>query len=72
MAIPPPVVTASGSTGQTFTLGGSAVAVDSGVRVTSADADLTGAAMTIVKSQTGDTLQFTTRTESPAATRAAC
>ena len=54
-----PVVTTSGNTGQTFTLGGSAVAVDSGVTVTSSDTDLTGATMTIANAQSGDTLNFT-------------
>ena len=47
MAIAPPVVTTSGSTGQTYTLGGSAVAVDSGLTVTSYDTDITGATVTI-------------------------
>ena len=59
VAIAAPVVTASGSTGQTFTLGGSAVAVDSGITATSADADITGATETITSPQTGDTLTFT-------------
>ncbi len=54
-----PVVSTSGNTGQTFTLGGSAVAVDSGVLVTSSDVDLTGASMTIADYQSGDTLNFT-------------
>ena len=57
-AIAAPVVTASGSTGQTFTLGQSAVHVDSGITATSADADLTGATETITNLQTGDTLIF--------------
>ncbi|HEX4143756.1 MAG TPA: Calx-beta domain-containing protein, partial [Pirellulales bacterium] len=56
-----PVVTASGSTGQTFTLGGSAVTVDSGITATSADASLTGATETITNAQTGDTLIFNTQ-----------
>ncbi|HEX4143301.1 MAG TPA: hypothetical protein VHY91_07105, partial [Pirellulales bacterium] len=56
-----PVVTASGSTGQTFTLGGSNVTVDSGITATSADASLTGATETIVGAQTGDILHFTTQ-----------
>ena len=47
-----PVVTPS-STAHTFTTGGSAVAVDSGVTVSSSDADLTGATVTI----SSDTLQ---------------
>ena len=59
VAIAAPVVTASGSTGQTFTLGGSAVAVDSAITATSHDADLTGATETITSPQTGDTLLFT-------------
>ncbi len=54
-----PVVTTSGSTGQTFTLGGSAVAVDSAVTVTSSDTDITGASETITNYQSGDTLNFT-------------
>ena len=55
-----PVVTPSGTT-NTFTIGGSAVAVDSGVTVTSNDADLTGATLTISSGtlQSGDTLNFT-------------
>ena len=58
-SIAAPVVTASGTT-NTFTVGGSAVAVDAGMTVTSDDADLTGATMTISSGtlQTGDTLQF--------------
>ena len=53
-------MTPSGTT-NTFTLGGSAVAVDSGVTVTSYDADLTGATVTISAGtlQSGDTLNFT-------------
>ena len=58
MVIAAPVVTPSGTT-NTFTLGGSAVAVDAGVTVTSSDADLTGATVTITNYQTGDTLNFT-------------
>ena len=54
-----PVVTTSGSTGQTFTLGGSAVAVDSGLTVTSSDADITGASEVIANYQSGDALNFT-------------
>ena len=54
----PPVVTPSGTT-NTFTVGGSAVAVDSGVTVTSYDTDLTGATVTITNYQSGDTLNFT-------------
>ena len=55
----PPVVTTSGSTGQTFTLGGSAVAVDSGISVTSSDTDITGASETITNYQSGDSLIYT-------------
>ena len=58
VAFAPPVVTTSGSTGQTVTVGGAAVAVDSGVTVTSADANLTGATETIANYQSGDTLHF--------------
>jgi hypothetical protein len=58
-AVSPPVVTTSGSTGQTYTLGGSAVAVDSGLTVTSSDADITGASEVITNFQTGDALNFT-------------
>jgi hypothetical protein len=61
VAIAAPVVTASGSTGQTYTLGGSNVAVDSGITATSADASLTGATETITNAQTGDTLHFSTQ-----------
>ena len=53
-----PVVIPSGTT-NTFTVGGSAVAVDSGVTVTSVDADLTGATVTINNFQSGDKLNFT-------------
>ncbi|HEX4143090.1 MAG TPA: hypothetical protein VHY91_06040, partial [Pirellulales bacterium] len=60
--INPPSVTASGSTGQTFTLGGSSVAVDSGITVTAgSDSSITGATETITNAQTGDTLHFTTQ-----------
>ena len=66
-------MTTSGSTGQTFTLGGSAVAVDSGLTVTSIDTDLTGASMTITNYQSGDSLNFTTdERHHAAATPAAC
>ena len=60
MAIAAPVVTPSGTT-NTFTVGGSAVAVDSGVTVASYDTDLTGATVTISAGtlQSGDTLNFT-------------
>ncbi len=54
-----PVVTTSARTGQTFTLGGSAVAVDSGISVTSSDTDITGASMTIANYQVGDSLNYT-------------
>ena len=55
-------VTPSGTT-NTFTVGGSAVAVDAGVKVTSSEADLTSATMTISPAalQTGDTLNFTSQ-----------
>ncbi len=55
-----PVVIASGTT-NTFTVGGSAVAVDSGVTVNSNDPQLMGATVTISAGtlQTGDTLNFT-------------
>jgi uncharacterized repeat protein (TIGR03803 family) len=56
--IPAPVVTTSGSTGQTFDVGSSAVAVDSGLTVSSPDTDLTGAKMTITVDRSGDTLNF--------------
>ena len=52
-------VKTSGSTSQTFTLGSSAVAVDSGVTVSSNDTDLTGASMTITNFQSGDALNYT-------------
>ena len=57
-----PVVTASGTT-NTFTVGGTAVAVDAGVTLTSNDTDLTGATLTISSGtlQTGDSLNFTTQ-----------
>ena len=58
VAIAAPVVTLSGTT-NTFTIGGSAVAVDAGVTVTSVDADLTGATVTINNLQSGDKLNFT-------------
>ncbi len=54
-----PVVSTSGSTGQTYTLGGSAVAVDSGISVTSSDTDITGASETIANYQSGDSLNYT-------------
>ena len=57
----PPTVTASGSTGQTFTVGSAAVLVDSGLTVTSSDTDITGASMAITNKQTGDTLNFTSQ-----------
>ncbi len=43
----------------TFTLGGSAVAVDSGISVTSSDTDITGASMTITNYHSGDSLNYT-------------
>ena len=54
-----PVVTPSANAANTFTLGGSSVAVDSGVTVTSSEADLTDATVTINDYQSGDTLDFT-------------
>ena len=54
----PPVVAASVNTGQTYTLGGSPVAVDSGITVTSGDSDITGASMTITDYQVGDAFGF--------------
>ena len=67
-------MTPSGTT-NTFTVGGAAVAVDSGVTVTSSDTDLTGATVTISAGtlQSGDTLNFTNQNGITAATtRAAC
>jgi cyclophilin family peptidyl-prolyl cis-trans isomerase len=57
-----PVVTPSGTT-NTFTVGGSAVAVDSGVKVSSSSTDLTGATVAISSGtlQSGDTLGFSTQ-----------
>jgi hypothetical protein len=52
-----PLVTPSGAT-NTFTIGGAAVAIDSGVAVTSYDTDLTGATVTINNPQSGDGLNF--------------
>ena len=57
----PPTVTASGSTGQTFTVGSTAVPVDSGLTVSSSDTDITGASLAITNKQTGDTLNFTSQ-----------
>jgi hypothetical protein len=61
-AIPAPVVTPSGTT-NTCTVGGSAVAVDAGVLVSSYDNDLSGATVTISAGtlQSGDTLNFSTQ-----------
>ncbi len=55
-----PLVTASGDPASTFTPGGSAVAVDTQLSVSSADTDLTGATLTISAAtlQTGDLLIF--------------
>ena len=61
VAIAAPTVTASGSTGQAFMLGGATVAVDSGLTVSSADADLSGASLTITNYQSGDLLSFTSQ-----------
>ena len=71
-SIAPPTVTASGSTGQTFTLGGSAVAVDSGITVTSTDADITGATETIAVPDRRYAPSSPVRTASPAAMPVAC
>ncbi len=56
----PELLTASGAT-STFTVGGAAMAVDSGLTVSSYDADLTGASVTISADtlQAGDVLNFT-------------
>ncbi|HEX4145357.1 MAG TPA: choice-of-anchor Q domain-containing protein [Pirellulales bacterium] len=56
--IDPPTVTPSTNPTGTFALGGAAVAIDSGVTVTSADPTITGATMTINNFQTGDVLNF--------------
>ena len=56
--VSPPVVTPSGLTAG-YTAGGPAGAVDPGVTVTSSDADITGASMTINNYQSGDLLNFT-------------
>ncbi len=58
VAFAAPVVTPSGIA-NTFTLGTSAMAVDSGVTVTSSDTDITGASMTIANYQSGDSFNFT-------------
>ena len=60
VAFPAPVVTASGSTAS-YTAGAAAVVVDSGVTVSSEDADITGATVKISLAtfQSGDTLSFT-------------
>jgi hypothetical protein len=60
VAFAAPVVTPSGTI-NTFTIGGGAVAVDAGVTVSSTDADLSGATVTISAGtlQSGDTLHFT-------------
>ncbi len=55
-----PSVFASGNTAH-YTAGGPAVAVDSGLTVSSQDADLTGASMQITNVQAGDTLNFTSQ-----------
>ncbi len=57
-----PTVTPSSTTG-TFRIGGAAMAVDSGLMVSSSDADLSGATVTIAPGtlQTGDTLNFTSQ-----------
>ena len=43
----------------TYTLSGSAVIVDAGISVASADADITGVTETITNYQVGDVLSFT-------------
>jgi hypothetical protein len=57
--VTPPAVKASGAI-NTFTIGGAATAVDSSVTVSTGDADLTGATVTISPTtlQPGDTLNF--------------
>ena len=72
VTVAPPSVTTSGSTGQTFTLGGTAKAVDSGVTVTSSDADITGASETITNYQSGDALNFTNQSGITGSYSAAC
>ncbi len=57
------IVTPSGAA-NAFTVGGSPVAVDSGVTITSTDSDLTGATITIASPQSGDLLSFTSPTGS--------
>ena len=52
-------MTTSAGTDRTFTLGGSAVAIDSGISVTSSDTDITGASETIANDQSGDSLNYT-------------
>ena len=72
VAIAAPVVTPSGTT-NTFTVGGAAVAVDSGVTVTSCDTDLTGATVTITQLSVGRHAQFhQPERHHAAATPAAC
>ncbi len=57
----PPSVTSGGSPAS-YTVGGSAVAVDSGVKVvTGTDADITSAAMVLTNPQSGDTLNFSSQ-----------
>jgi ribosomal protein S11 len=55
----PPVVTPAGTT-NTFTVGGTAVAIDAGVAVSSSDTDLSGATVTLSAGtlEAGDTLHF--------------
>ena len=57
-----PVVTPSGTT-ITYTVGGSSLAVDPGLTVSSSDSELSGATMTIAATtlQSGDTLHFTSQ-----------
>ncbi len=60
VVIAPPVVTPSGASGS-YMIGGAAVAIDSGVMVSSYDSDLTGATVTISSGtyRSGDMLNFT-------------
>jgi hypothetical protein len=58
IGVAPPVVTAT-NPGNTFARGGSPVAIDAGVTVTSSDADITGATVTISNFVSGDTLSYT-------------
>ena len=61
----PPTVAKGGGTA-TYTIGGSAATVDSGVTMstTESDGDITGAVMELTNYQTGDTLNFSSPTDS--------